>query len=363
MVFYFGYSIACLNNNSPFYIFVDFIIQIKPFLPFVVIMAVHPTFTPAEKKILRNLSVFNSVFTFVVLIIGWPAISVTIFHPAYACQICFLSSLIYLYCSLDEKGQPTNKVFWESFLMLAVGLLTLKAKYYAFIILAIYFFFFYKPGVMKRFNVKHAIAMVVMVGIILAATYNKIEYYFLKGNSDTFDPEMVYKFARPVLYLTGGMILVDYFPFGSGLASFASAASEMSYSNVYYEYGINNVHGISPRSEESFICDAYYPSLAQFGIVGFALFIWFWIYVYSFLRRLIRYNSERYKYEFIIGSLIICFILIESVAGTTFAQSAGLISMSLLGVICAKGSESKLMTECRSQEHSCNQSSVAIKRI
>lgn len=47
----------------------------------------------------------------------------------------------------------------------------------------------------------------------------KISFYFITGNSDSFDPNVMESFARPVMYLHGFTILFDYFPFGSGLAS------------------------------------------------------------------------------------------------------------------------------------------------
>ena len=78
-----------------------------------------------------------------------------------------------------------------------------------------------------------------------------------------------------MLYVTGGQILLDYFPFGSGLASFASNASAVNYSTLYYDYGLDKVWGLSP-SKTDFICDAYYPSLCQFGVVGVCLFIYLW---------------------------------------------------------------------------------------
>lgn len=68
------------------------------------------------------------------------------------------------------------------------------------------------------------------------------------------------------MYLHGFTILFDYFPFGSGLASFASFPSAENYSSLYYEYGLNNIGGLSPDMPD-FICDAFYPTLAQFGII------------------------------------------------------------------------------------------------
>lgn len=222
--------------------------------------------------------------------------------------------------------------------MLCVGLLSLKAKYFAVFIPSIYLLTFYKPGTFRNFNVKHAIVLIAIGTAVFAATWNKIQYYFLTGSGDgSFDPTVVQSFARPVMYLTSGQIIVDHFPFGTGLASFGTAASSMNYSQVYFEYGLHNVHGISWRSETSFICDSFYPSLAQYGVIGIILFICFWFYIYKYLRILIRTNNNLYRAQFISGSMIIMFILFESIAATTFTSSTGMTTMCLLGMSCAFG--------------------------
>ena len=47
------YSIICFNFNTPKYILKDLIIEIKPFLPFIVIFAITPSFTEKDKHILK----------------------------------------------------------------------------------------------------------------------------------------------------------------------------------------------------------------------------------------------------------------------------------------------------------------------
>ena len=84
-----------------------------------------------------------------------------------------------------------------------------------------------------------------------------------------------------------------------------------------------------------FICDAFYPTLAQFGIIGVILFITFWVYTYRFLRMMIRKNPILYINQFSIGALIISAMLIECVASTSFVQPSGQVAMMLLGMICS----------------------------
>ncbi|CRH64821.1 Uncharacterised protein [Chlamydia trachomatis] len=52
---------------------------------------------------------------------------------------------------------------------------------------------------------------------------------------------------------------------------------------------------------------------------------------------LIRTNHIKYRYHFVIASLIIAFVLIESIANTAFVKMSGMTMMMLLGMICGKG--------------------------
>lgn len=341
--FYAFYSIYFLDNNTTYFIIKDWAIELKPYIPFAVFLAVNPKPTEFQKRAIRKICFINSAIISFSFLCGPGVIKLLVFHPTYAAVIIFLSSLFLLYYSVDSNGNVDKKTLGTVIVFFTFALLSFKAKYYAIYVLSLYFLFIYKPGVMRHFTTGHALGLIAIGALILAVTWNKIEYYFLTGNSETFDPSAIYSFARPVLYITGFMILIDHFPFGSGLASFASSTSAENYSNVYYEYGINTVHGLAPNSDAGFFCDAFYPSLAQFGMMGVILFIYFWIYAYSFLRILIRTDSKRYKIPFIVGSLCICFILAESIAATTFTNNTGLIATSLLGIVCAKGREIKLV--------------------
>ena len=215
--------------------------------------------------------------------------------------------------------------------MLIIGLGCTRSKYYGEFILAIFFILLYKPGMMRNFKLQHALLIIVVLGLVVAASWSKISFYFITGNSDTFDPDVAQSYARPVLFATAGLILVDHFPFGSGLASFASYASAEHYSNLYYEYGINNVWGLS-EDYNDFICDAYFPALAQFGFVGVILFVVLFSWIYSKLRLIIRANGKKYRIPFSIGVMCISFVMIESVGSTFFVQTSGMLIMILLGL-------------------------------
>lgn len=337
---YAAYSLT-LPYNTPRYIATDWVIQLKSFASFFILLAIAPQFTDRDKTIIRGITLVNMAVMSIALCCGNTVVKMLVFHPTYAGTIIFISAAFYVYCSIDCEGSVPRRAIQIVTVALLIGCLCMKAKYLGSVVLTFYFMYIYRTGMMRRFNLKHLVTLLLICASVLAVSWNKIQYYFLTGATDTFDPETVATFARPVMFVTGGMILADHFPFGTGLASFGTAASspDMNYSGVYFEYGIDKVHGINPNSEESFICDAFYPELAQFGVMGVVLFIYFWVYVYSYLRPMTRFDTERYRPLFIIGSCIICFLLIESVGATTIAHTVGLECLSLLGIVCAAGRE------------------------
>jgi hypothetical protein len=343
MTFYAAYSMVFMNYNTPAAIFVDWIIELKPFVPFIVFLAIRPQLSAGQKQILRIIAIINAVASTILLLIPGVVMRALVVHVYIPGNALMLSAILYAYTSGDACRTGRNAIVIV--LMLCAGLLCTRSKYYGTFIVALYFLFIYTPGMLRHMSPRRLALFITVPALILAAAWGKIDYYFISGGqpSNSLDPEVLESFARPVMYATGALVLIHHIPFGSGLASFASWASASSYSSLYHKYGISNVYGLSP-SNSSFVCDAFYPSLAQFGFVGIALFCTFWIYIASMLKKIIRSNSESCRTDFACGWIIICFILIESVAGNTFVQTQGMCAMMLLGLICSKA-QGKLSVE------------------
>lgn len=344
MLFYVVYSLTFVHFNSPRYVMMDFLIEIKPFIPFVVFMALGIRFTPLEKKVLKILVAITATVSGVVILCGMRMIVTVLTHPWIAGLLMFLSAFTYAVISLDDKGRLSRNSLFVIFLILTVGLGCTRSKYYGEYIVAVFFLLVYRPEMAKFTSWKYVMMTFIFIGLIVLAGWNKINYYFVTGNSDSFDPNVMESYARPVLYATGGVLLMDYFPFGSGLASFATYASAINYSTLYYDYGLDKIHGLSPDAP-SFITDAFYPSLSQFGIVGVVLFIVFWGYVYLCLHRKVKENPIESRYVYGIGVTLIGFIMIENIGSTTFSQPYGLITMMLLGYLCSPWLEFSGLTD------------------
>ncbi len=336
MTFYALFTLIFKHYNTPEYVLVDWIIEIKPYIPFAVLFAVRPKLTAVEKKIIRVICMVNAMAAVMIFACGENFVFLAVHHVSYIGITCFVSAMFYLYCSLDEEFSVSRRKLAITILMLTAGLCSTRAKYYGIYVVSLFFLTLYRPGMFRRINLKGLAVGLTVIALIFMVTWSKVDFYYLSGNEGKFDRSVAESFARPVLYATAGLIFMQQFPFGSGLASIATYASQQNYSTLYYEYGIDKVYGLSPQTG-FFICDAFYPSLAQYGVLGLCLFVAFWVYAYSFIRRMIRLDGLRFRYPVAIGIILMSHIMIESTSANTFTQPPGMIVLSMLGIICGRG--------------------------
>ena len=210
--------------------------------------------------------------------------------------------------------------------MLALGLISTRSKFYGFYALSLMCILFFSNVKNIRITPKNILLFIITLVLILFVAKEKISLYFIDNLSVDNEKDLI---ARFVLYTTSFEIFRDYFPFGSGFASFATFSSGVYYSNIYQEYGIERVWGIS-KDFYNYIADTYYPSLAQFGIVGVILYAYFWIYI---LRKSFRFFKQKNSAKhMVIVLLITCFFGIEGVADSTFTTHRGFFILMLLGL-------------------------------
>ena len=147
-------------------------------------------------------------------------------------------------------------------------------------VVAMYIFFWYKPGILVRVKLKQWITIALVFCVVLYVAWGKINYYFISSGLFTGSEDQKDSFARAILYVRSPEILMDHFVFGSGLASYATYSSgDVGYSRVYENYNIENVWGLQ-EGDCPFVSDTFFPELVQFGIVGIILFFYFWVWVY-----------------------------------------------------------------------------------
>ncbi|MEG1543361.1 MAG: O-antigen ligase domain-containing protein [Tannerellaceae bacterium] len=328
--FYFCYSLW-IGSNSKSAIIMDLVIQMKPYMAFFCFYQLKPKFTNGQRLLLKQIML---AFWFLLLPLGLvgfiypPAIKIVMKHQTYFAGAITAISLVYLYCS--DYTKKDKLIF---IVMLTIGLASGRSKFYGFYALAIFATWYFSNPSNLKLNAKNISAILCTLLLILFVAREKVMYYFGAAmvSNDLTDVDYLARFA---LYATSFKIFGDYFPFGSGLASFATHASGYYYSPIYSEYGIDNVWGIS-KQNWSFIADTYYPSLAQFGIVGAILFFFFWGYLLK--KAYVIFNKTLHTKTFSLVLLVAGYCLIENVADASFTSNRGFFMLMFLGLIISDG--------------------------
>ena len=325
-MFYLIYSIT-INSNIKIAIFTDFIIQIKPYLCFFCIYAIAPKLDNKKKQITRYICIIISIYLFILGIIDlfMPYFLYSFMdHPSRFATAVSITALLYLYSS---EYTLKDKIIFIT--MLSIGLISGRSKFYGFYALSLFLVFYINKNFKLKFNLKNLIFFLIAISAILLVAKEKIVLYFIEGGLSAGKGEEDF-YARMALYYFSGEVFTDFFPFGSGFASFATYASAEYYSPLYAHYHIDIMHGLTPK-DPSFMADTYYPALAQFGIIGALLFFAFWIYLSK--KAFAYFDILKCTKEFVTSILIIGFFLIECTSDSTITHNRGLFMMMLLGLI------------------------------
>lgn len=326
--FYLIYSLA-IHCNTKIAIFSDFIIQLKPYLAFFTVYAFAPKLNEQMKKNCRLLVYIFSIYLFLIGISSFfnsSILKMLLHHPSRLATASTALALLYLYCS---KYSTKNKLIF--ILLLSISLLSGRSKAYGFFVLATFMICYINQGFKLKMNIKNTLICVIAISAIIIVAWDKIELYFITGGFGN-GREADDLYARMALYYFSIFVFEDYFPFGSGFATYGTFTSGQYYSHIYNDYGMNIMHGLSP-SDPQFIADTYYPALAQFGIVGVFLFFLFW---FIQARKLMRNFKKENIHLFCVGLLIILFFLIECTSDATITHNRGLFMMMLLALSQSK---------------------------
>jgi hypothetical protein len=325
-LFYLFYSMY-IQSNTKRGIFNDFFVQIKPYLGFFCVYSMKPRMSAARKSLLKSVAV---LFWLILLCVGIGSLVshrliIYLFtHPSNFAAAVTITSLCYLYCSKFTFMEKLNFL-----LMLSLGVLSGRSKFYGFFALSVFVIVFFSRKRVFKLNFRNLLIFFGALAVMLLVAWQKIDFYFYQAVTGEVEKDVV---ARYILYATMPLVLYDYFPFGSGLASFATYSSGQFYSPLYSDYGIDGIWGIS-KNYYSFIADTYYPSLAQFGVAGIVLFLLFWGHIFRKAYGFYIRNDGEKDYLFYIIILIISYLAIDSVAAPTFISYCGFFVMMMLGLM------------------------------
>lgn len=282
----------------------DLVQWIRPFSVIYCTWILNPQFTKKQKM--------TMLYSMIATMMAW-----FIYHPearsggnaefAVLGQLAMCTGMAW-YLFTD----PTKENTYIATALVLSGMLAPKFKYMGEVVCFIYVIYFMQ----KRLNFKSSktiMALALMMAVVLYVTWFKFEVYYVSGFQEGAE-----RMARPESYKVAfGQILWDYFPFGSGMGSFGSAAAADFYSPLYYKYKMDDIWGLSPENP-MFLADAFYPTLAQIGVVGIFFFCAFWKRRFQEMNRIV--DMRYYKVAWI---TVFC-LAIEQTADTSFLSGKGM---------------------------------------
>lgn len=307
MAFYVGYSLM-FGANVAESVWLDLMQEIRPYTIIFCTWILNPQFTKKQKKWM--------LVTMVITLFSW-----IFYHPeslqSENAEFPVLGQLaICTGMAWYLLAEPIKRNRYIALALVLTGMLAPKFKFMGEVVCFIAFIFFLK----KRLNFKSPKTIIycaIVVSIILTVTWTRFDGYYVSGLSND-------ELARPMTYKTSIKMLYDYFPFGSGMGSFACNGAWKYYSPLYYKYKLNDIWGLDEGG--GFICDAYYPTLAQFGIVGVFFFLWFW------KRRMSAINVIVDMRYYRVAMITICCLAIEQTADSSWLSGKGMGYCMLLAL-------------------------------
>lgn len=317
IAFYTLYSLM-LGVNVAGGVWLDLMQEIRPYSIIFCTWILNPRFTKRQKKWMLG--------TMVLTLFSW-----IVYHPesieSANAEFPVLGQLaICTGMSWYLLTEDTKRNRYIALALVLTGMFAPKFKFMGEVVCFIAFIFFVK----KKLNfqsTKTILFACILVIVVLAVTWTRFDAYYVSGLSND-------NLARPMTYKTSLVILGDYFPFGPGMGTFACNGAWKYYSPLYYEYNLNQVWGLGEGG--GFICDAYYPTLAQFGIVGVFFFCWFW------KRRLVAFNQIVDMRYYRVAMITFCCLAIEQTADSSWLSGKGM-GFCMLLALCLNANRNRRM--------------------
>jgi hypothetical protein len=183
-----------------------------------------------------------------------------------------LFAIVLLFYSLNRSDSRPDYYF----LILSLIFIFMSGNRKALLVILLVFLFIEVQGKYKKIlKLGKLVIITSVIGVVLQSSlYEKsIEEY---GNT---------KQPRMYIYDKSFKIASDYFPIGSGPATFASKGSIVNYSHIYEEYGMSKRWGFREDDEIYFINDTYWGQIVgQYGVIGTLLMLLLFFSVYRLLK-------------------------------------------------------------------------------
>ncbi|MEG0503623.1 MAG: hypothetical protein RR547_03170 [Raoultibacter sp.] len=233
------------------------------------------------------------------------------YHPVVV--VWFTAGLIAVLLSNPKK----NKVFIYMGLLVVCMSLRAKGICWAFGV----FFLMSTIGKNGRIGILHIIVVAAGIGMLAA---DSIEMYYFDNTIET---------ARSALTKTSFMIANEYFPLGTGFASFGSSitATPEFYSPLYYVYGLSNIWGIG-LAHPNYISDSFWPTVvAQFGWGGLLLMI---AIIYCIVRGILERLSGSISKYWLAPISLVMYLILGSAGESAFFNPQSVYFAIIIALLC-----------------------------
>ena len=129
------------------------------------------------------------------------------------------------------------------------------------------------------------------------------------------------------MLLTSITILKDYFPIGTGFATFASHSAAVNYSPVYTKYGFELIYELRNSVTGTFFDDQFWPIiLGQTGAIGTVCYVYVLFTLFKKIQRLFNVNLDLYMSAL----FVFIYLFISSIAEPAFNNSVAIpLAMTL----------------------------------
>ena len=233
-------------------------------------------------------------------------------HPAFASSIFAGFTALLLV-------EPKKNKLWICLGLILVAA-TLRSKSFAFVGLVIYSLIFLRKNI-------NTLKILIVGVLVLIIGWSQIQYYFLNPNA-----------SRARALSASVEIANDYFPVGSGFATFGTMISGQYYSEAYEEYGLSQRYGFR-RDAYNFVADGGWAMIiGQFGYFGTILFVAMIISLILSIKCRITANKGG-NIQIIPYIALIGYLLISSTNEAAFNSNYAVLYSIMLAIMVKKQQE------------------------
>jgi len=315
-------TVSGLTSNY-FSIFVDVLAESKVLLSY---FAVKYFLNDSEKQstieLLTGISALFTIASFICGIIslfkdigmsGLERYGIRSFHFIFDMEHQFMAVYMFIFAVLvcNTRMKHGTKVLFYIMAMISM-ILTTKAPPILFSIIFVGLSFYFR----KHKKLSTWIIIIGIIMVIIVGQY-QIHEYLLNENSPR---HLFIKYAIKTAN--------NYFPFGSGFATYGSDQAARVYSHLYYQYGFSKLNGMNPDNP-AFLSDTFWPmAIGQFGWVGSILYAIVYLRVFLTLKN-DKFSNEKRAFVYA------CYLqyMIHAIGSAILSSSAGMIGFMGLALV------------------------------